>query len=157
MRHSEPRRCYTDDSGSVAVHQVRLPDDAWIAREGALQEFVCNDRHEGRIALVVIWHEQTACCRREGIYLVEGDDPADYEMKEPIPHERLELLFWVNVKFLGWQLPHKRNGDCIYLEGGRCSIWDRTITGSPWTRRCGCSRTQALRSAPRAGRAMRHG
>ena len=55
----------------------------------------------------------TLCCQGDAIRLLPEDDPASY-ITEPHPYVPGALM-----------LAHKPNGECVYLEGTRCSIHDR--------------------------------
>ena len=59
----------------------------------------------------------TLCCKGDAIFLhpLEGDDPSKYQTVEAYnPISKTNALM----------LDHKPNGDCIYLEGGGCSIYN---------------------------------
>lgn len=62
----------------------------------------------------------TACCRKEMVLLVDGDDPANYP-------EAIEVE-WDNP-FTGEDvarvIPHAPNGACIYLGKNGCTIYDK--------------------------------
>ena len=51
------------------------------------------------------------CCQGESITMQVGDNPSLY-LLEPTPTGEL-------------QLKHKANGDCVYLNGTTCSIYDK--------------------------------
>lgn len=54
----------------------------------------------------------TKCCKGfQAVALMDGEDTLDYRCHE--------------VGTGVWLLDHKPNGDCVYLEDDRCSIWGR--------------------------------
>lgn len=55
----------------------------------------------------------TACCSKEWIFLDENDDPNQYQT-QPAPPESGRQ----------YALAQKPNGDCVYLENGKCSNYE---------------------------------
>lgn len=73
-------------------------------------------------AVIVDCGACSACCKRELIPLVAGDDPANYPgafKDEGLPVR--DLL----PSALGYFLPHSSDGNCAFLIGGRCSIYEK--------------------------------
>src|ERR1017187_6081181 len=66
----------------------------------------------------------TACCRRECVALVKGDNVADYPEAQEIPKSGLSSIL---PTFLGFIIPHAE-GACIYLKDNKCSIYDKRPT-----------------------------
>lgn len=58
----------------------------------------------------------SACCRAQMVFMTEGDDAALYDVGpaiNPLTGEE------------GLALMQKPNGECVYLDQGRCSIYER--------------------------------
>lgn len=64
----------------------------------------------------------SACCRRELVALIDGDDPRDFPEALKIPKEAVSPLL---PTFLGYLIPHGSDGACIYLKDGRCSVYEK--------------------------------
>ena len=64
----------------------------------------------------------SACCKRELIPLVEGDDPTNY----PGAFQDQDLpIRDILPSALGYFLPHGADGNCAFLVSGRCSIYEK--------------------------------
>ena len=63
----------------------------------------------------------SACCCGELIALVEGDIPALYPDAFEDPDSRIREILPVALKFF---LPHGKDGNCVYLVEGKCSVYD---------------------------------
>lgn len=65
----------------------------------------------------------SACCRGQLVVLVEGDNPSAYGEAMAIPQWFTDRLRSDGVPSIGYILPMGRDGACIYLKDGKCSIY----------------------------------
>jgi Fe-S-cluster containining protein len=102
----------------------------------------------------------SACCRRELVALVDGEDerlyPGAVKCGEALTRALREMI----PSATGWALPHdKATGACGYLVEGKCSIYDkrpkvcRSFTCVGWVRNV----RRSLTTRAEQRRAMRNG
>lgn len=99
----------------------------------------------------------SACCRRELVALVDGDNLADY----PDARQLASLDASIGLKQVlptatGWVIPHGNDGACIYLKEDKCSIYEkrpkmcRVFSCVKWVQRIKETTTRAERRRDRA-------
>lgn len=67
----------------------------------------------------------TACCKRELVSLVDGDNLADFPEAVAFPPDGIALMKGILPSFLGFVIPHKPDGGCVYLGDNGCTIYDK--------------------------------
>lgn len=98
----------------------------------------------------------TACCRKELVALIEGDNLADYPEAEEASTHVKAFLADALPEAIGWMIPHGSDGACVYVKHGRCSIYEkrpqmcRAFSCVGWVERIMATTTRAERRRDKA-------